>query len=185
VNKHKQNRKRLNDEIRDIAAKPIVKKPKKIDTMSIIKEDYVRKSKSHTSTSQNGSSSREKPKSPSKSRTEKSDSAAESKSQKKTNGSSSLSDIEREKLREKVRQISMKLGNTSNGVDKKSKEHHHKKKKKKKHKKKYAKFEGERVSHLDKTDVFKGQPNLKKKKKSRVMTTFFQDYSKNQVYTQP
>ena len=45
VNKHRQSRKRLNDEIRDIAIKPIVKKAKKIDTLSVIKEDYEAKSR--------------------------------------------------------------------------------------------------------------------------------------------
>merc|ERR1712129_331165 len=71
----------------------------------------------------------------------------------KKNGHSSLSDIEREKLREKVKRISMKLGKSQES--KEEREHRHKKKKKhKKHKKKYARFEGERVSHLDKTDVY-------------------------------
>ena len=108
VSKHKTSRKRLNDEIRDIALKPLVKKPKKIDTLTVISQDYEKKPIKQTEVSQTGPSS------------------------------SSLSDIEREKLRERVRQISMRLGNKE---DSKSAKKH---KKKKKHKrKKYAKFEGE------------------------------------------
>ena len=62
----------------------------------------------------------------------------------KQNGHSSLSDIEREKLREKVKRISMKLGKSPDS--KEEREHRHKKKKKhKKHKKKYARFEGNHI----------------------------------------
>ena len=105
VSKHKSSRKRLNDEIRDIALKPLVKKPKKIDTLTVISQDYEKKPVKQTEASQT---------------------------------SSSLSDIEREKLRERVRQISMRLGNKEDSNS--AKKH----KKKKKHKrKKYAKFEGE------------------------------------------
>jgi DNA excision repair protein ERCC-6 len=133
VNKHRQSRKRLNDEIRDIAIKPIVKKPKKIDTLSIIKEDYVSKSSQKKTVV---------PKTSSESG-ERDDSATkiEFKPKEKQNGHSSLSDIEREKLREKVKRISMKLGKSQDS--KEEREHRHKKKKKhKKHKKKYARFEG-------------------------------------------
>merc|ERR1712079_82174 len=67
----------------------------------------------------------------------------------------------RKRQNDEIRDIAIKP------VVKKTKEDHHKKKKKKKHKKKYAKFEGERVSHLDKTDVFKGQPTPEEKEKEQ------------------
>ena len=51
MNRNREKRKRQNDEIRDIAIKPIVKKAKKIDTMSVIKEDYDRKPKPSTHSS--------------------------------------------------------------------------------------------------------------------------------------
>merc|ERR1711962_117972 len=51
VNRNREKRKRQNDEIRNIAIKPVVKKAKKIDTMSVIKEDYDRKPKPSTHSS--------------------------------------------------------------------------------------------------------------------------------------
>merc|ERR1712008_574562 len=150
VNKHRQSRKRLNDEIRDIAIKPIVKKSKKIDTLSVIKEDYEAKSSKKIM-----SSVVPKPSSESF-RMDGSTSKVEFKPKEKPidkqNGHSFLSDIEREKLREKVKRISMKLGKSQDSKEgcnvkkdsKEEREHRHKKKKKhKKHKKKYARFEGE------------------------------------------
>ena len=140
VNKHRQSRKRLNDEIRDIAIKPIVKKSKKIDTLSVIKEDYEAKSRQKRM-----SSAVPKPSSESggmgDSAKTKVEFESKAKPTDKQNGHSSLSDIEREKLREKVKRISMKLGKSQDS--KEEREHRHKKKKKhKKHKKKYARFEG-------------------------------------------
>ena len=137
VNKHRQSRKRLNDEIRDIAIKPIVKKSKKIDTLSVIKEDYEAKS-----SKKKMSSVVPKPSSESfgmDDSTSKVEFKPKEKPVDKKNGHSSLSDIEREKLREKVKRISMKLGKSQDS--KEEREHRHKKKKKK-HKKKYARFEG-------------------------------------------
>ena len=66
---------------------------------------------------------------------------------------SKLSDRERERLREKVKMISMKIANKDTPTAM-SKDEDRKHKKHKKKKRKYAKFEGERVSHLDKTDVY-------------------------------
>ena len=139
VNKHRQSRKRLNDEIRDIAIKPIVKKSKKIDTLSVIKEDYGAKSSKKIM-----SSAVPKPSSKSD-KIGNSATKVEFKPKEKPidhqNGHSSLSEIEREKIREKVKRISMKLGKSQD--NKEEREHRHKKKKKhKKHKKKYARFEG-------------------------------------------
>ena len=139
VNKHRQSRKRLNDEIRDIAIKPVVKKAKKIDTLSVIKEDYKAKS------SQKKMSSVVPKPSLESGGMEDSATKVEFKPKEKPidkqNGHSSLSDIEREKIREKVKRISMKLGKSQD--NKEEREHRHKKKKKhKKHKKKYARFEG-------------------------------------------
>ena len=70
---------------------------------------------------------------------------------------SQMSEKEREKLRAKVRLISMKIGKKEIPERNKDSEKKPSKKKKKSKntKKKDAKFEGERVSHLDKTDVFK------------------------------
>ena len=62
-----------------------------------------------------------------------------------------MSEEEKEKLMAKVRMISMKIAKKE--TLKKSEKKKHKKSKKKR--KKDAKFEGERVSHLDKADVFK------------------------------
>ena len=135
VNKYRQSRKRLNDEIRDIAIKPIVKKAKKIDTLSVIKEDYEAKSRQKKMSSVVPKPSSEE------SAATKLEFKTKEKPIDKQNGHSSLSDIEREKLREKVKRISMKLGKSQDG--KEEREHRHKKKKKhKKHKKKYARFEG-------------------------------------------
>ena len=70
---------------------------------------------------------------------------------------SPMSEEEREKLRAKVRMISMKIAKKE--IPSKNKDNEEKptkkKKKLKKTKKRDARFEGERVSHLDKTDVFK------------------------------
>ena len=65
-----------------------------------------------------------------------------------------MSDEEREKLRAKVRMISQKISNKEETRPPPPSDKV-KRKKHKKRKRKDAKFEGERVSHLDKTDVFK------------------------------
>ena len=130
MNKHRESRKRLNDEIRDIAVKPVVKKAKKIDTLSVINDDYGKKSSQKLERNREGEKS-------SLEITAKFESESKEKV-KAQNGHSSLSDIEREKLRERVKRIAMKLGTSQDKT--KEREHHHKKKKK--HKKKYAKFEG-------------------------------------------
>ena len=138
IKRKSEKRKRQEDEIKDIAIKPTQKKVKKIDTMKVISDDAFQKTKSEKNNSTSGSCSN---------------------SNNSDYGSSSLSEKEREKLREKVKLISMKIANKDSDMKLSSKKH-----KKKKKKRKYAKFEGERVSHLDKTDVYKPPVNAEEEK---------------------
>ena len=95
----------------------------------------------------------------------------EENSQSKKEITASKSLTEREKLLEKVRKISMKIAkkDTHQPEAEYSDNHskHAKKKHKKKKKKKYAKFEGERISHLDKSDTYKPPVNIEEKNSSK------------------
>lgn len=112
----REKRKRQNDQVRNSAVAPAVKKAKKIDTFKVIEQDG-RKDQGHS---------------------------------KASSSKNSLSDQDKERLREKVRQISLKLTAKKDTLEKKK----HKKKRKKD-----ARFEGSRLSHLDKMDTYKAPPN--------------------------
>lgn len=154
VHQKSRKRKKETEDVRACAVMPVTKKVKKIDTFKVIKEDYKLSQKTKIDEGKEvvttAAEKREVKSVDLKNVSNDIDSPTSVKSD-------CLSDKERERLREKVRQISMKIANketTTQPSSSKKKKH-----KEEKRRLKDAKFEGKRVPYLDKTDVYQPAVN--------------------------